>query len=117
MKSDLVFLSRASTKIARHTLRRAFHTALDTSGIQDFHFHDIRHTFATRLAQGGVDTDKIIKLPGHTCIPMSTRGAHHCPESWRDGVNILENSSHDLITIEGDQICQLPESLDLYGGR
>ncbi|MDG6027949.1 MAG: hypothetical protein E3K40_14840 [Candidatus Brocadia sp.] len=42
MKSDLVFLSRASTKIARHTLRRVFHTALDTSGIQGLHFHDIR---------------------------------------------------------------------------
>ncbi|NUO08575.1 MAG: tyrosine-type recombinase/integrase [Candidatus Brocadia sp.] len=61
------------------------------SGIQDFHFHDIQHTFATRLVQRGIDIYKISKLPGHAHISMSTRYAHHCPESLRDGVNILEN--------------------------
>jgi integrase len=110
MKSDLVFLSRASTKIARHNLRRAFTTALDKSGIQDFHFHDIRHAFATRLAQRGGDIYKVSKLLGHAHISMSTRYAHLCPESLRDGVNILENLGHDLITVEGNRICQLPEN-------
>ncbi|TVM03091.1 MAG: hypothetical protein CV087_06920 [Candidatus Brocadia sp. WS118] len=33
------------------------------------------------------------------------------------GVNILENSGHDLVTLEGNRICQLPETPDLYGGR
>jgi len=94
-----------------------FGTALDKSGIQDSHFHDIRHTFATRLAQRGIDIYKISKLLGHAHISTSTRYAHHCPESLRDGVNILENSGHDLVTPKGNRMCQLPETLDLYGGR
>ncbi len=100
LKSDLVFMSRASTKIARHNLRRAFNTALDKAGIQDFHFHDLRHTFATRLAQRGIDIYKISKLLGHVNIAMTQRYAHHCPESLRDGVNVLENLGHDLVTVE-----------------
>jgi len=65
LKSDLVFLSNMSTKIDRHNLRRAFNIALDKSGIQNFHFHDLRHTFATRLAQRGIDIYKISKVFGN----------------------------------------------------
>jgi len=66
-------------------------------GIKDFRFHDIRHTFATRLAQAGVDLYKISKL-GHKDIKMTQRYAHHCPDSLRDGVEILE-VDYNLTTI------------------
>lgn len=99
LKSDLVFLSDAITKICYQNLTRAFNIAIERARIQDFHFHDLRHTFATRLAQRGVDIYKISKLLGHVSITMTQRYAHHCPESLREGIAVLENSGHDLVTV------------------
>ncbi|MEE9213740.1 MAG: tyrosine-type recombinase/integrase [Thermodesulfobacteriota bacterium] len=86
----IVFGTSCGTKILPSNLRRAFYNALEKAGIEDFKFHDLRHTFATRLAQRGVDLYKIAKLLGHEDIRMTQRYAHHCPESLRDGVKILE---------------------------
>ncbi|TVM03454.1 MAG: integrase [Candidatus Brocadia sp. WS118] len=98
IKHDLVFTSSVGTKIDSDNLRRAFEKALQKADIQDFHFHDLRHTFATRLAQRGIDIYKISKLLGHKDIRMTQRYAHHCPESLRDGVQILE-VGHNLVTV------------------
>jgi integrase len=86
----IVFGTSCGTKVLASNLRRAFYNALEKAGIEDFKFHDLRHTFATRLAQRGVDLYKIAKLLGHEDIRMTQRYAHHCPESLRDGVKILE---------------------------
>ena len=69
---------------------RAFYNIVDRAKIEDFRFHDLRHTFATRLAQAGVDLYKIAKLLGHKDIKMTQRYSHHCPESLRDGVEVLD---------------------------
>jgi site-specific recombinase XerD len=98
-KSKIVFHSKAGTKIDKHNLRRAFVIAKERVGIEDFRFHDLRHTFATRLAQSGVDLYKICKLLGHKDIKTTQRYAHHCPESLRDGVDILE-TDYNLTTVE-----------------
>ena len=50
----------------------------------------IRHTFATRLIQKGVDLYKLSKLLGHSSVTITERYANHCPESLRSGVQVLE---------------------------
>lgn len=90
LKNDFVFLSSHGTKIDRHNLRRAFNNAVRRSGIEDFTFHDLRLTFATRLARGGVDQYMISKLMGHEDAKMTQRYSHHCAESLRSGVEVLE---------------------------
>ena len=87
------------TKIDGDNLRRAFKKALQKAGIEDFHFHDLRHTFATRLAQKGVDIYTISKLLGHKDIRMTQRYSHHSPESLRDGIQALA-SGHNLVTVD-----------------
>ena len=87
---DLVFPTFSGTKILPSNLRRAFYEALRKAGIENFKFHDLRHTFATRLAQRGIDIYKIAKLLGHEDIRMTQRYSHHSPESLRVGVEILE---------------------------
>lgn len=99
LKSGLVFPSHTMTKIERTNLRKSFILALEKAGIQNFRFHDLRHTFATRLAQRGIDIYKISKLLGHCDIHMTQRYAHHCPESLRDGIEVLEDSSHNSVTV------------------
>ncbi len=55
----------------------------------DFYFHDLRHTCATRMVQGGVDLYKVQRLLGHKSPIMTQRYAHHYPESLRDGIEVL----------------------------
>ncbi len=83
--------SQHGTELTRIKIQRQFSTALKRARITNFRFHDLRHTFATRLAQAGVDLYTISKLLGHKDIKMTQRYAHHCPESLRRGVNILDN--------------------------
>ncbi|HXY55655.1 MAG TPA: tyrosine-type recombinase/integrase [Nitrospirota bacterium] len=73
---------------------RAFYLARDRAKIENFTFHDLRHTFATRLAQAGIDLHKIAKLLGHKDIKMTQRYSHHCPDSLRDGFEVLERNYH-----------------------
>ncbi len=93
LKTDLVFCSQALTPLESGHLRRSFRLALRKAQIEDFHFHDLRHTFATRLVQAGVDLYKVQRLLGHQSPVMTQRYAHHYPESLRDGVETLDRAA------------------------
>ncbi|WP_285442497.1 tyrosine-type recombinase/integrase [Candidatus Brocadia sp. AMX2] len=99
LKTDLVFTNTIGKKIGKSWVLENFIIARKKAGLDDFHFHDLRHTFATRLAQRGVDLYTISKLLGHVNIAMTQRYAHHCQESLRAGIAVLENSGHDLVTV------------------
>lgn len=94
--ADSVFWSEAGTLLDGPNLRRAFRSALKKSKIEDLHFHDLRHTFTTRIVQVGVDLYKIQRLLGHKSPQMTQRYAHHYPESLRDGVETLERVGTNL---------------------
>jgi hypothetical protein len=89
-KHSFVFTTSCGTRIDARNLTRAFYSALEKAEIMNFRFHDLRHTFATRLAQAGVDLYKVQRLLGHKSPTMTQRYAHHSPESLREGVLILE---------------------------
>ncbi|MDR4470819.1 MAG: tyrosine-type recombinase/integrase [Nitrospira sp.] len=89
--TDLVFHSQAGTVLDGSNIRRGLNAALRVAKIQDFHFHDLRHTFATRIVQAGVDLYKVQRLLGHKSPIMTQRYAHHYPESLREGVEALES--------------------------
>ena len=88
--SELLFPNQKGTQRDGHDLRRAFRKALTSAKIQDFHFHDLRHTFATRLVQAGIDLYKVQRLLGHRSSVMTQRYAHHSSESLREGVRVLD---------------------------
>jgi integrase len=87
-----VFTTPRGNELKVRFLVREFCQARDRAGIPDFRFHDLRHTFATRLVQRGIDLYKVQRLLGHRTNHMTQRYAHHSPESLREGVKILENS-------------------------
>lgn len=72
-------------------LKDGFDRAVENAGIKNLHFHDLRHTFATRLVQMGVDLYKVQKLMGHRTIRMTERYAHHTPESLKPAALALDN--------------------------
>jgi integrase len=53
--------------------REWFKTALAHSGIANSHWHDLRHTFASRLVMAGVDIRTVQELMGHKTIQMTMR--------------------------------------------
>ena len=57
------FCSKVSMPLEPGHLRRSFRLALRKAEIGDFRFHDLRHTFATRLVQGGVDLYAALTRP------------------------------------------------------
>jgi len=85
-----VFRTPLGNELHVRYLVREFCDARDRAGIPDFRFHDMRHTFATRLVQRGVDLYKVQRLLGHKTSLMTQRYAHHSPESLREGVNVLD---------------------------
>lgn len=99
LKTNLVFTNTVGKKIGTSWVMKNFIIAREKARLEDFHFHDLRHTFATRLAQRGVDLYTISKLLGHVNITMTQRYTHHCQESLRAGIAVLENSGYNLVTV------------------
>src|SRR4051794_36001425 len=50
----------------RRQLMACFQAAVQAAGLSDFHFHDLRHTFATRLRAANVHPYDIADLLGHS---------------------------------------------------
>jgi len=99
----VVNISGTVFPISVRSLREAFDMTLEKAGIRDFHFHDLRHTFATQLVQRGQDLYKVKELLGHKSISVTVRYAHHYPESLRTSVEVLDRDYYNFTTAEVQQ--------------
>ena len=54
----------------------SYKTALKRTEIDDFRFHDLRHTFASHLLMKGASLKDIQELLGHKTMEMTLRSAH-----------------------------------------
>lgn len=66
-----------------------FAAAVKRAGIQDLHLHDLRHTWASRMAMAGVDLLTIKELGGWKTLSMVTRYAHLSPDHKRAALGRL----------------------------
>ncbi|ETW96592.1 MAG: integrase [Candidatus Entotheonella factor] len=71
-------------------VKTAFNSAVERAGIQDFTFHDLRHTFASRLVMRGVDLTTVKELMGHKHINMTLRYAHLSPGHKHAAISVLD---------------------------
>lgn len=49
-------------------IKKAFNSAKERAGIENFRFHDLRHTVATRLVEKGIDLAVVQDLLAHSNI-------------------------------------------------
>ena len=57
-------------------LRAPWLDALEKAGIEDFHWHDLRHSCASYLAMNGASIPEIAAVLGHRDFSMASRYAH-----------------------------------------
>jgi integrase len=76
-------------------VKRSFATATRRARITDFHFHDLRHTFASHLVMAGVDLTTVSRLLGHKDIKMTLRYSHLAPAHMVKAVDILDQTINE----------------------
>jgi integrase len=72
---DRVFPPKRGAKGERQRVEGSFETVLEMAGIEDFRFHDLRHTFASWYMMNGGDLYELAKILGHANIKMTERYA------------------------------------------
>lgn len=73
-------------------IKKAWGKVLEDAKLDDFHFHDLRHHFASRLVMAGADLYVVKELLGHATIAMTERYAHLAPEHKAAAVALLEGN-------------------------
>jgi len=74
---------------AQNFYNRVFKPALERASIKNFKFHDLRHTFASRLVMRGRSLYEVKELLGHKRESTTHRYAHLAPDRLREAVNSL----------------------------
>jgi integrase len=72
--------------------RHWFEDAVIKAGVKNFRWHDLRHTFASRLRMRGAPLEDIADLLGHKSLTMTRRYAHLGPNKLHAVVSLLEAS-------------------------
>jgi len=70
----------------RGDVRTSFEHAVAEAKLDDFHFHDCRHHFASWFVMRGGSLQALQKLLGHATLAMTMRYAHLAPDYLRSEV-------------------------------
>jgi integrase len=97
--SPLVFPSNRKPGEKLLDLKKGFKKAVQLAGISKIRFHDMRHSFATRLIRAGVDIITVQKLLGHSKITMTERYAH----------SLADVKMSAVIKLDMAGVCSLPD--------
>ena len=73
--TPLVFPSRRKPRVPAD-FRKPWAKAVETAGLENFRFHDLRHTCASYLAMSGATLAEISEVLGHKTLAMVKRYAH-----------------------------------------
>lgn len=76
-------------RVGRNFAVRQFDRLCERAKIADLVWHDLRHTFGSRLAMAGVPLRTIQVLMGHKSIRMTERYAHLSPSNLQQAVKLL----------------------------
>lgn len=71
--------------------RKEWKAALIAAGIEDFRFHDLRHTFASRFLRSGGDPLVLQKALGHEDLESTRRYAHVRQDDVRAAMERMES--------------------------
>ena len=97
-KNEIVFYNPETGK-PFVDLKAGFALACRKAKIEGVTWHTLRHTFASRLVNSGVDIVTVKELLGHSSISVTMRYAHTNFESKRAAVEKLDGFGDNLVTV------------------
>jgi integrase len=86
---------------------KAFRNALTQVGIENFRWHDLRHTWASWHVQNGTPIHVLQELGGWSDVRMVQRYAHLAPEhlsAYAGNISGLRGVSGTLLATPGNQV-------------
>ena len=92
-------------------LKKGFKKAVQLAGIPPIRFHDMRHTFATRLVRAGVDIVSVQNLLGHSKITTTARYAHSLADAKIAAVSKLDSAA--VYSVPDSNRTPAPNSVEL----
>jgi integrase len=97
----LVFPGKDGQRL--NNMRKAWKGVLTAAEIAGFRWHDLRHTFASKLVMAGVPLNTVRELLGHTTPAMTLRYAHLAPDHKASAVELLcpVEPSHGVLVMQG----------------
>lgn len=79
-EDDLVFCGEAGSYLDGSALRRRYKAALAAAGLRQLRFHDLRHTFGTRMI-AKADIRRVQEWMGHADVQTTMRYLHYAPRA------------------------------------
>ncbi len=89
-KSERVFPTKFGKPL--NNPRKWFEVAVEEAKVTNFTWHDLRHTFCSRLIMAGVDLKTAQTLMGHKTIGMTARYAHLSSAHLDTAIDKLDNA-------------------------
>ena len=83
-------------------IRRFWLRVQREAGIEDARIHDLRHTFASLLVNGGASLEMIGKLLGHTQMQTTQRYAHLLDAPLRAGLDAVASAIRPRLKVVHD---------------
>ena len=72
-------------------MTRHFKKILNNCGIRDLHFHALRHTFATRCVESGMQIKALSEMLGHSTVKITMDRCVHLSMSFKQSqITILQ---------------------------
>jgi integrase len=99
---DLVFAGHTGSHLDGSALRRRYKVALQAAHLRALRFHDLRHTFGTRMI-AKADIRRVQEWMGHADIQTTMRYLHYAPrdedarlvaEAFRVGADRPDQNAH-----------------------
>jgi integrase len=92
---DLVFAGDTGSYLDGSALRRRYKAALAAAGLRSLRFHDLRHTFGTRMI-AKADIRRVQEWMGHADIQTTMRYLHYAPRD-EDALLVAEAFQIDAV--------------------
>ena len=82
--NNLVFVTPQGNYLSESNVRKTFKRILKKCNLNDFRFHDLRHTFTTRLFENGIPPKTVQSLLDHSNISTTLNIYTHIMKDTKD---------------------------------